>query len=139
MDFVSREKIARLVKNKTDFPYTSCSGSAPSTRESSRLPRKSAQLFCFFDRARAHRGVRAGSSPTGEPPSLATMEQGTARRNADGLSANSGRSGSGGEGGGSGGDKEVRRQQSPRAFRFYARRARAPATASAARRPPYPR
>jgi hypothetical protein len=54
------------------------------------------------------------------------MEQGTARRNADGLSANSGGSGSGGEGGGSGGDKEVRRQQSPRAFRFYARlRARA--------------
>lgn len=74
MDFVSREKIARLVKTETDFPYASCSGSAPSTRESSRLPRKSAQLFCFFDRARptAHIAAcaRAHLLPVSPPRSL---------------------------------------------------------------------
>jgi len=88
-------------------------------------------LFAFSAPARgdgAHRGVRASSSPTGEPPSLAPMGQETVRRNADGLSANSGGSGSGGEGGGSGGDKEVRRcRHASRAqlFSFRATRARA--------------
>lgn len=74
MDFVSCEKIARLVKTESDFPYASCSGSAPSTRESSRLPRKSAQLFCFFDRARptAHIAAcaRAHLLPVSPPRSL---------------------------------------------------------------------